>query len=99
MHLLYYSFIIISSSCQQQRNASNVINTFFFKSKDELTFLCSNLYFSGLIEGFKYCWCSLFEHYAPFFTSNWTMLHVLRAIRSEHMPHCVLQGGRGLSLQ
>lgn len=43
MHLLYYSFIIITSSCQQRGNVvflRDVLHKMCFEIKDELILVC-----------------------------------------------------------
>ncbi len=90
MHLLYYSFIIVTFTCKQKRNAILFLRDVLNKRCFE--FLCS----AGLraVSTVDVVCLS-----APFLTHNLIILHMLKAIRSEHMPHCVLQGNHGPSLQ
>lgn len=99
MHLIHYSLNIITSDGLKEKECHflrDVLNTRYFKN---LFLVCSNLCFIGLTNCYKCRCCSSPTHYAPFCNSNLIMLHALRAIQSEHMPYCVLQGHHGLSLQ
>lgn len=97
LYPLYPSQLPTAKECHLVSKGCSSRNV--LKLKDEMILVCSNLCFIGLTKCCKSCWCSPPEHYAPFLTRNLIMLHVLRPIRSEHMPYCVLQGCHGLSLQ